>query len=129
MTTDAVAILAELREQRAELAAVRRLVERLAGHALTPPQRAAVEALAGVFGTAPFTTAEAVKACALNVGARPALRDALLSLVGALSGQRVGIALGRIAELGGEAGALQLTAPRNERGRRLWCIDRRTGWG
>ena len=64
-----------------------------------------------------------------DYGDRPALRDALLSHVGSLAPQRVGIALGRLVELGGEAGALQLTAPRNERGRRLWCIDRRTGWG
>ena len=123
--------LAELGRQavRAEVEPLRRALERLAGHALTPQQRATVEALAAVFGSAAFTTGEVVRACALPIGARPALRDALLSHVGSLAPQRVGIALGRLVELGGEAGALQLTAPRNERGRRLWCIDRRTGWG
>ena len=87
MTAD----LAELVRQavRAEVEPLRRALERLTGHALTPPQRAAVEALAAVFGTAAFTTAEAVQACALPIGARPALRDALLSLVGALTAQRV----------------------------------------
>lgn len=123
--------LAELVRQvvRAEVEPLRRALERMAGHALTPTQRAAVESLAAVFGSAPFTTAEAVQACAVPIGARPALRDALQALAGSLTAQRVGIALGRIVELGGTAGAVQLTAPRNERGRRLWCCDCRTERG
>jgi len=107
----------------AELREVRRLVERLVPDPLTPTQRAVVIGLHAVFGGSAFTSAELARVLDLNYDERPPLREALLELAGNLKVQHVGIALRHIADAGGVAGNLRLTAPASERGGRVWCCE------
>ena len=111
-----------------EVARLRVEVHRLAAPkkiCLSPGQREVVRALHAVFGTDPVTTSEIIESCALAIGDRPALRAALMATSGTLGAQRIGLALRLIVCRGGNAGDVRLTAPRTERKRRLWCIERR----
>ena len=107
----------------AELATLRRMVERLVPEPLTPQRRAVVDVLYELYGCEPFTTAELIRKCDLALSPRPEVRAALVALCGCLDVQKVGLALRRIAELGGISGAARLTAPRSERNRRVWCCE------
>lgn len=117
--TDA-ALTAELRAMRAELAALRRLVERQAAPALPAPQRALLEALAGEFAGSPFAAREMLHAARSPLAVHAPLRQALRALR-VETAQQAGHALRRLAD------ATEHTTPRlerckSERGSGVWGI-------
>lgn len=109
-----------------ELAALRRMVERLATHAPPRPHARVLEALAAVYGHGvPFTSGDIVDALALCLDTRQTLRQALHAALGgkAPTPERIGRLLRSIVAAGGAAGWL-LTTPATEGGARVWILER-----
>jgi hypothetical protein len=114
--TDATAaeILRELRD-------LRRMVEALAPPALDARQRELLEALADVYGTAPFTAAEALAVAAVPLGDRKRLQAALRA-AGAVSAQSAGMVFASIAKRSAAA-PMRLVKLGTEGGSRLWSVE------
>jgi hypothetical protein len=103
--------------------------EALAGASrLTAEERVVVDALGQVFGTGATTTRDILAALELEIGHRPALRQALQALVPGLDRQKVGMALRAIVLRGGVAAEWRLQAATQHAGGRLWTLER-TGRG
>lgn len=91
--------------------------------ALDAASRTAVDAIGDVFGAGAVQTGEILAAARLDIGARPAMRAALIDLVGhQLAPQRLGLELRRICAAGGRGDRWQLAAPAKAGGARVWCI-------
>ena len=90
---------------------------------LPPREIAVVDALGDALGLGTIKTHEIIALTRQDFGARPALRAALVDLVGpTVNPQRLGLALRTIASQGGRGNRWRLTAPAKNGGQRLWCI-------
>jgi hypothetical protein len=105
----------------AELAHIRAVLERLAPPALDGRQTALLTALEAVYGSAPFTAAEALETAQTPIGDRRALAAALKA-VGASGAASLGMTFATIAKR--SAGQpLRLVRAGSEAGSRLWAVE------
>jgi len=117
---DGVALLALLRRELPAL--VRQAVrEELQREQLDPRHAELLDALVLVFGSSPFTAAEAVTAARGALSSRHRLQAALQS-VGARDAQRLGMTLAAL-EKRAVGSSARLSRLGTEGGKRLWSVD------
>lgn len=120
LTLELRRLAAAVEVQAGELAAVRRLVARLASSSLPAPQQALLDALAGEFAGAPFASREMLAAARSPLLAHAPLRRALKAL-SVQNVQQAGHALRSLVD------ATKHRAPRlerckAERGAAVWAV-------
>ncbi len=116
--------LLELRLLRAELAAVRRLVESMAPSGLRRRQQRVVQALAEVFGAATVSSDEIAQALLVPIDTRRELATALADVCRQeTTPRRIGQVLRAIVDAGGATAEWRVTDAGTEAGSRLWGIE------